>query len=72
MEPNVNQHQDFTPKFEEWSDLCGKILNKESEYDATKFVALLRESTDALVEHLVDEIPTMEVSLSYRCGLRCG
>lgn len=62
MEPNVNQHHEFMPKFDEWNELCGKILAKEAEFNPTDFVTLLKESTDLLASHLVDEIPTMEVS----------
>lgn len=62
MNTNVTQHQDFMPKFERWSELCGKILAKEAEYCLTEFVDLLRQSTDVLHVHLIDEIATLEVS----------
>lgn len=63
MEANVTQHQDFMPKFDQWSDFCAKILAKEVEYRPTEFVELLRQSTDVLHIHLVDEIATLESSI---------
>ncbi|KAG8773651.1 hypothetical protein FRC12_002396 [Ceratobasidium sp. 428] len=59
MEGNMTQHQDFIPKFDEWSELCKDILAKKAEYKPAEFVKLMRESTDILAVHLVDEIPTM-------------
>jgi hypothetical protein len=61
MDGNVTQHHDFMPKFDEWSEHCRLILAGKAKYYPTKFVHLLRESTDLLVVHLVDEIPTIEV-----------
>ncbi|KAJ1305972.1 hypothetical protein OPQ81_010687 [Rhizoctonia solani] len=63
MDANVNQHHDFMPQFDEWNEHCKKILTKEETYDPTKFVAMLRMSTDMLSAHLVDEIPTIESSI---------
>ncbi|CAE6484492.1 unnamed protein product [Rhizoctonia solani] len=63
MDANVNQHHDFMPQFDEWNEHCKKILSKEETYEHTKFVAMLRKSTDLLSAHLVDEIPTLEASI---------
>lgn len=62
MDANVTQHHDFMPKFDEWSDLCQNILAKQAKFDPTDFVLLLRESTDLLSVHLIEEVPTMEVN----------
>ncbi|KAG9084227.1 hypothetical protein FRC07_013682 [Ceratobasidium sp. 392] len=59
MDANVTQHDDFMPKFDEWAELCKNILAKKAEYQPTEFIKLMRESTDVLAVHLVDEIPTM-------------
>lgn len=64
MDANVTQHHGFVPKFNEWDKLCQDIQSGKSQYEAGSFVALLRESTDLLVVHLADEIPTMEVRLT--------
>ncbi|CAE6456466.1 unnamed protein product [Rhizoctonia solani] len=63
MDANVNQHHDFMPQFDEWNEHCKKILSKEETYEHTKFVTMLRKSTDLLSAHLVDEIPTLEASI---------
>ncbi|KAG8741192.1 hypothetical protein FRC10_003186 [Ceratobasidium sp. 414] len=62
MDANITQHQDFMPKFHEWADVCKTILAKKAEYKPAEFIKLMRESTDVLAVHLVDEIPTMESS----------
>jgi len=62
MDANISQHHEFIPKFDEWDQLCQNIQSGKSQYEAGNFVALLRESTDLLVAHLADEIPTMEAS----------
>ncbi|CUA68045.1 hypothetical protein RSOLAG22IIIB_13632 [Rhizoctonia solani] len=63
MDANINQHHGFMPQFDEWNEHCKKILAKEETYEPTKFVAMLRKSTDVLSVHLVDEIPTIEASI---------
>ncbi|KAF8608153.1 hypothetical protein BDV93DRAFT_519217 [Ceratobasidium sp. AG-I] len=62
MDANVTQHQDFLPQYNEWDQLCQDIQSGKSQYEAESFVTSLRKSTDLLVEHLADEIPTMEAS----------
>ncbi|KAG9073810.1 hypothetical protein FS749_014666 [Ceratobasidium sp. UAMH 11750] len=62
MDANVTQHQDFMPKFDEWAEHCKNILAKKAEFKPAEFTKLMRESTDVLAVHLVDEIPTMEAS----------
>lgn len=64
MDANVTQHQDFLPQYDEWDQLCQTIQSGKSQYEAEIFVTLLRRSTDSLVAHLADEIPTMEVRLA--------
>lgn len=66
MDVNVVQHHEFMPKFNEWDELCGKIIAGEAEFNPTNFVSLLKESTDLLVKHLADEIPTLDVSSSVQ------
>ncbi|KAF8608154.1 hypothetical protein BDV93DRAFT_603026 [Ceratobasidium sp. AG-I] len=63
MDGNLAQHHDFTPKFNEWSQHCQNIQQGSISFDGRNFVALMRESTDILVPHLTDEIPTMESSI---------
>lgn len=73
MDSNIAQHQEMLPKFDKWADLCSKILSKDAKYDPTEFTNLLRESTDLMYTHLVDEIPTMEVCYgSYIQVLLCS
>ncbi|QRV84209.1 Hemerythrin HHE cation binding domain [Ceratobasidium sp. AG-Ba] len=60
MESNVTQHEDFMPKFDQWSELLKSILAGKTQYDADRFIRLMREGTDVLVIHLQDEIPTLD------------
>ncbi|KAJ1305973.1 hypothetical protein OPQ81_010688 [Rhizoctonia solani] len=62
MDRNVAQHEELMPKFTEWATLCKKIAAKEAEYNAPEFLDLLRESTDLLHPHFVEEIATLESS----------
>ncbi|QRV98274.1 Hemerythrin HHE cation binding domain [Ceratobasidium sp. AG-Ba] len=60
MESNVNQHHDFMPKFDLWSDLIKSISVGKTEYNAEEFVSSMKDATDVLVIHLRDEIPSLE------------
>ncbi|QRV98276.1 Hemerythrin HHE cation binding domain [Ceratobasidium sp. AG-Ba] len=60
MESNVTQHEDFMPKFDQWTELVKSILAGKAEYEADGFIRLMREGTDMLIVHLRDEIPTLD------------
>ena len=64
MDANLTQHQDFLSQYNEWDQLCQDVQAGKSQYDAGSFIASLRKSTDLMIEHLADEIPTMEVRLT--------
>ncbi|CCO36190.1 hypothetical protein RSOLAG1IB_05757 [Rhizoctonia solani AG-1 IB] len=60
MDGNVAQHEEFMPKFNEWSELCKKIAANEVTYNTTEFLNPLRASMVGLHPHFVDEIATLD------------
>ncbi|KAF8608155.1 hypothetical protein BDV93DRAFT_586253 [Ceratobasidium sp. AG-I] len=58
----IDASDDFLPKLNEWSQLCQSVQLGNEQFGAPKFVAVLRQSTDLLVNDLVDEMAIFESS----------
>ncbi|KAJ7593083.1 hypothetical protein C8J56DRAFT_490295 [Mycena floridula] len=60
MSANVDQHKAFLPQLHEFEDYLKGIQKGTVDYDGESIVIKLHSFTDPLMEHLHDEIKTLE------------
>jgi len=60
MGNNVAQHEAFHAGLDALNDYAQAVVDKKERYDGARVVALIDDFGHVLVEHLSDEIPTIE------------
>ncbi|KAJ7222457.1 hypothetical protein GGX14DRAFT_428806 [Mycena pura] len=62
MEHNVEQHHEFMDRMNDLEMYLKEVQDGKVPYDGTTIIAKLDSFSDSLVQHLIDEISTLESS----------
>jgi hemerythrin-like domain-containing protein len=60
LHANVDQHAEFLPQLHDFEEYITAIQNGKQQYNGDEFVGKIGSFSDKLVQHLNDEIPTIE------------
>lgn len=65
LDGNVEQHHAFGPGFKAFDDYVSGVREGKEKYDGAKIRALIDAFAPILLQHLAEEVPTMESLSQY-------